>query len=134
MPKLHDWLKQTMVPVMTAAMALGMLAMLCAKSLLLIHMASFFIGFAYSVIMPYVVANLTRSSPGLNHTVTSSLFVAANGIGASVSAVALDRLSSLFGLTGSSGQIQVGVGFAAILCICTVFYIIANGKRLKGVA
>ena len=132
MPKIHDCLKRCMVPAMTGVMALGMLAMVCAKSLLLIHIASFLIGFAYSVIMPYVVANLTRSSPGLNHTVTSSLFVAANGIGASVSAIVLNGISGLLGMTGSVGQVQIGVCFATILCICTILYVCVNKNSLKG--
>lgn len=129
MPRLHDLLKDSMVPAMTGAMMLGMLAMVDADSVLLIHVASFLIGFAYSVVMPYVVADLTRSSPGLNHTVTSSLFVAANGIGASVSAVALEGLAFVFGMKGPAGQICIGIALAFVLTVGVAVYIICNRKR-----
>lgn len=122
MPKLHEYLGKYMVPVMTGFMMLGMIAELKAESLLLIHFASFLIGFAYSVVMPYVVANLTRKSPGLNHTVTSSLFVASNAIGASISAVALEWISSVLKLEGPSGQITIGIILALLLTVGVLIY------------
>lgn len=122
MPKLHDLLKYAMIPSMTGAMMAGMFAMVHAESVWLIHVASFLIGFAYSVVMPYVVANLTQVSPGLNHTVTSSLFVAANGIGAAVSAVALEGLASLCGMEGPEGQVYIGVVLAFLLTVGVIVY------------
>lgn len=132
MPKLHEWLKSAMVPAMTGSMMVGMIAMVYADSILLVHVASFLIGFAYSVVMPYVVANLTRSSPGLNHTVTSSLFVAANGIGASVSAVVLEWLSYTFGMEGAQGQVCIGIGMAFLLTVGVLIYLIFAGRKRTG--
>ncbi|MCD7736702.1 MAG: MFS transporter [Lachnospiraceae bacterium] len=115
MPKLHSWLKGMMIPAMTLCMALGMMAELKAESLVLINLSSFLIGFAFSVVMPFMVADITRSEPDMNHTVTSSLFVTANAIGASVSAVLLEWVSNLLGMEGPVGQVSIGVALGFVL-------------------
>lgn len=134
MPKLHQLMKSAMVPAMTGSMMLGMIAMVYADSILLVHVASFLIGFAYSVVMPFVVSDLTRAFPDMNHTVTSSLFVAANGIGASISAVVLEAVSGTFGMEGAAGQACVGIGLAAILTAGTVIYILIKRKHRPKIA
>lgn len=108
--------------MMTLAMMAGLAAELWANSMLLINIGSACIGFAYSVIMPYTVASLTREYPDLNHTVTSALFVAAGAIGASVSSYALAFLSKLFGMEGAVGQITIGVGMALVLTVFVIVY------------
>jgi MFS family permease len=122
MPALNKKLKKCLLPMMTLAMMAGLAAELWANSMLLINIGSACIGFAYSVIMPYTVASLTREYPDLNHTVTSALFVAAGAIGASVSSYALAFLSKLFGMEGAVGQITIGVGMALVLTVFVIVY------------
>lgn len=131
MPGLSKKLKKLMLPCMTLAMAVGLMSELMAASLLMVHIGSFCIGFSYSVIMPYIVASLTREYPALNHTVTSALFVASGAIGASISSYVLEFLSEFFGLEGAAGQVGIGAGMAVILTVCVAVYQMFEGKKEK---
>ena len=128
MPWLHRRLRTKLLPVMVLCMLLGVVVELRAYEAILFHGASFLIGFAYSVVMPYMVADVTHAAPGLNHTVTSSLFLAATSIGASASAVVLEGGAALLGLEGPEGQLCLGLMLLIVLLIAVLIASVRSGR------
>lgn len=122
MPWIHRGLRRFTLPCMILCILLGMFLEVWAYSVILVHLASALIGFSYSVVMPFMVASLTRAVPELNHTVTSALFLVANSVGASVSAVALNAVAGWLGLESAEGQVWSGICLLIILGVgCSIY-------------
>ncbi|BDZ32020.1 MFS transporter [Lactiplantibacillus sp. WILCCON 0030] len=128
---IYKSLKKYTLPFAILAMAVAYGLFSFSNSILLTGIGALFVGFAFSIVVPYLFNQVNAIAPKGTEALSTSLLLVGANLGSSISPYGLKFLGSISGTSSVNGVYRLGaIIFVIIFVINIVFLILRRTKSI----